>query len=106
MIDFDKIFLDSKSQSIFYKISSGAVIELDEYSAKWLLDFGLITPYPLSSRGNKYVITDIGLLYKQYLDDKTAQSKRREKQERFRTWFAIILSNLIALAALITSILK
>ncbi|MEQ2655944.1 hypothetical protein AAAT68_03645 [Lawsonibacter asaccharolyticus] len=106
MINFDKIFLDSRSRSILDEISSGMVIHLDEYAAKWLLHFDLITPYPLSSRGNEYVITDTGLLYKQYLDDTIAQINRREKQERFRTWFAIIFSNLIALAALITSILK
>lgn len=87
MINFDKIFLDSRSRSILDEISSGMVIHLDEYAAKWLLHFDLITPYPLSSRGNEYVITDTGLLYKQYLDDTIAQINRREKQERFRTWF-------------------
>ena len=39
-------------------------------------------------------------------DEKKKSEKQREKQERFGTWASIIVSNLIAFAALIISIVK
>lgn len=113
MLDFEKIFIPSRDLQILKNIYLGAVLTLHEVDASYLLSLGFIDRYALSQSGNQYVVTQDGIRYMEYLREKEKreedQRKAEEEKEKFNrtsTWVSIIISNLIALAALIISIVK
>lgn len=106
MTDFEKVFLDIRSMHILKEVACGSVLTLHETDARLLLSLGFISKYALSKTEDEYVVSDDGLLYVEFLQSRETAVKEKEKRERFRVWFGIILSNLIALASLIASVLK
>ena len=112
-MEFDNIYLTQEEKGIFESVMYGAIVTLHTVDAEHLLKAGLIAPYALSKTGNQYVVTLKGARYRQYLFDKEAQEKQAvqaqieaERIEKKHFWVSVIVSNLIAFAALIVSILK
>ena len=112
-MDYEKTFLSRRDREIMDAVRYGAVVTLHPVDAEYLISLAFIDPYALSNSGNDYVITADGSRYMEFLEarekaeyEKRKSEKQREKQERFRTWASIIVSNLIAFAALIISIVK
>lgn len=113
MVDFDKIFLSKYDLKIMNAVRFGAVVKLHVAFTEQLLSVDFIAPYAFSETQDEYVITDAGLRYLEYLETKqqAEEQKKREEEKHQRSalkleWVSIIISNLIALAALIVSILK
>lgn len=113
MPDYNQLFLTTQELRILDKISSGAVLRLHAVNAEYLLKLGFISKYNLADRTDEYVVTPEGLRYTEYLDNKRAIDKnlaakqaRKERREMVATWVSIVLSNLIAFAALLISIVK
>jgi hypothetical protein len=109
MLDYNKVFLTSQELRILEEISMGKVLRLHFTSTEHLLELGFISKYALSERTDEYVVTAEGLRYVEYkaaskaLETKQTQKERREMKA---TWVSIFVSNLIAFAALIVSIMK
>lgn len=104
-MDFDKIFMDSRSRQILKTASSGCIVRLHEVSAHYLLSLGFIAEYALSEHGSEYVITDEGLRYEEFISKKELQLYRQERTERtrdLRSW----ITTTIAFLALILSLLS
>lgn len=120
MNDYDLIYLSSRERGILQQIKSGSILKLHTIDANNLLRLGFISLYPLSNSNNEYVITSDGIRYAEYLNDiakEFRKAKEKEQQEESKqekqykqnmilAWISIIVSNLIALAALIVSIVK
>ena len=110
MTDFDKIVLSDNDLQYLESARYGAVLRLHPAVAGHLVKLGFLMPYALSKSDDEFVVTESGMLYADYIDKKEkAERQLREKedsryrQENFREWTGIILSNLMALAALIIS---
>lgn len=109
MKNYDQIFLSDQDIDILNKLVSGQVLCLHCVEAQHLFELGFITKYALSKREDEYVVTADGELYYEYLRKKNsekANSEKAEHNERVREWFAIIVSNLIALASLLIALSK
>ena len=113
MLDFDKVFIPSRDLQILKSIDLGAVLTLHKVDASYLLSLGFIDRYALSQSGDQYVVTQDGIRYMEYLREKEKREEEQRKAEeakdrsnRIATWASIIISNLIALVALIISIVK
>lgn len=79
-------------------------------NAGHLLKLGFLVHYALSKTDDEFVVTEDGMLYANYIDKKKNAEKlleekedSRYQQENFREWTGIIVSNLMAFAALIIS---
>lgn len=112
-MDYEKVFLSEREMETMNDIRYGAVLRLHIVEAEYLLSLNFIAPYALSEREDEYVVTAEGSRYMEYCDRKQLEKKRREAEqkekeelERKATWTSIVVSNLIALAALIVSIVK
>ncbi len=103
MLDFGSVFLSQHELEILRFADTGKVIDVTHVSVSALLSYGFLAPYPLDE--SCYVITPLGCDYCEYLDKKALEKKRRERKESFRFWLPVILSNAMALAALIISII-
>ena len=110
MTDFDKIVLSDNDLQYLESARYGAVLRLHPVVAGHLVKLGFLVPYALSKSDDEFVVTEDGMLYADYIDKKkNAERLLKEKedsryrQENFREWTGIILSNLMALAALIIS---
>lgn len=103
MLDFDAVFLSRNELEILRSADSGKVVDTTHVPVPALLSYGFLSQYPLNK--NQYVITPLGCDYCEYLDRKSLEKKRRERKESFRFWLPVILSNVMALAALIISII-
>lgn len=103
MLDFDAVFLSQNELETLRSADAGKVIDATHVPVPALLSYGFLSQYPLNK--NQYVITPLGCDYCEYLDRKALEKKRRERKESFRFWLPIILSNVMALAALIISII-
>lgn len=102
-MDFDKIFLDSRSQKILRSAASGGIIRLHPVDAAFLLSLGFISEYALSEHGSEYVITPDGLRYEEYLEKIEAQRHKQERAEKIRnlrSWTTTIISFLALLLSL------
>lgn len=104
ILDFEKVHLSTSDLRILNAASVGKVIDCHPIYAEYLLTLGFLTRYALSDTDSQFVITDMGLRYKEYLATEAANAVKRAKQEKFRYWFGVILSNAIAILALIVSI--
>ncbi|OUN38624.1 hypothetical protein B5G28_08505 [Faecalibacterium sp. An77] len=112
-MDYDKVYLSERERNVMNDIRYGAVLRLHIVEAKYLLSMRFIAPYALSEQDDEYVVTAEGCRYMEYLDQKQQEKKlseiaqkQKEAFDRKATWASIIISNLIALAALIVSIVK
>lgn len=112
-MDYEKVFLSEREMKIMNDIRYGAVLRLHIVEAEYLLSLDFIAPYALSERDDEYVVTAEGCRYLEYCDQKKrekelseAAQKEKEAFERKATWISIVVSNVIALAALIVSIVK
>lgn len=110
---YDNVFLTKRDIEIMDKIRYGAVLYLHIADAQFLLRLGFIAPYALSDAGDEYVVSAEGCRYMEYLDNKREnenakklKEKQKEEKEWRLQWASIIISNGIALAALIVSIMK
>lgn len=103
MLDFDAVFLSRNELETLRSADTGKVIDATHVPVPALLSYGFLSQYPLNK--NQYVITPLGCDYCEYLDRKSLEKKRRERKESFRFWLPVILSNVMALAALIISII-
>lgn len=103
MLDFDAVFLSQNELETLRSADAGKVIDATHVPVPALLSYGFLSPYPLNK--SQYVITPLGCDYCEYLDRKALEKKRRERKESFRFWLPVILSNVMALAALIISII-
>lgn len=103
MLDFDAVFLSRNELETLRSADAGKVIDATHVPVPALLSYGFLSQYPLNK--NQYVITPLGCDYCEYLDRKALEKKRRERKESFRFWLPVILSNVMALAALIISII-
>lgn len=103
MLDFDAVFLSQNELETLRSADAGKVIDATHVPVPALLSYGFLSQYPLNK--NQYVITPLGCDYCEYLDRKALEKKRRERKESFRFWLPVILSNVVALAALIISII-
>lgn len=103
MLDFDAVFLSRSELETLRSADAGKVIDATHVPVPALLSYGFLSQYPLNK--NQYVITPLGCDYCEYLDRKALEKKRRERKESFRFWLPVILSNVMALAALIISII-
>lgn len=103
MLDFDAVFLSQNELETLRSADAGKVIDATHVPVPALLSYGFLSQYPLNK--NQYVITPLGCDYCEYLDRKGLEKKRRERKESFRFWLPVILSNVMALAALIISII-
>ncbi len=103
MLDFDAVFLSQNELETLRSADAGKVIDATHVPVPALLSYGFLSQYPLNK--NQYVITPLGCDYCEYLDRKALEKKRRERKESFRFWLPVILSNVMALAALIISII-
>lgn len=103
MLDFDAVFLSQNELETLRFADAGKVIDATHVPVPALLSYGFLSQYPLNK--NQYVITPLGCDYCEYLDRKALEKKRRERKESFRFWLPVILSNVMALAALIISII-
>lgn len=112
-MDYDKVYLSERERNVMSDIRYGAVLRLHIVESEYLLSLHFIAPYALSDRDDEYVVTTEGRRYMEYLDQKQreekiseAAQKKKDAFDRKATWASIIVSNLIALAALIVSIVK
>lgn len=105
-MDYDKVYLSERERNVMNDIRYGAVLRLHIVEAEYLLSMRFIAPYALSEQDDEYVVTAEGCRYMEYIDHKQREKKLSEAAERKATWASIIISNLIALAALIVSIVK
>jgi hypothetical protein len=103
MTDFDKIVLSDDDVRYLEMARYGAILHLHPVNAGHLLKLGFLVHYALSE-------TEDGMLYANYIDKKKDAEKlleekenSRYQQENFREWTGIIVSNLMAFAALIIS---
>lgn len=103
MLDFDSVFLSQNELETLRSADAGKVIDATHVPVPAFLSYGFLSQYPLNK--NQYVITPLGCDYCEYLDRKALEKKRRERKESFRFWLPVILSNVMALAALIISII-
>lgn len=110
MTDFDKIVLSDDDVRYLEMARYGAVLHLHPVNAGHLVKLGFLAPYALSKSDDEFVVTENGILYADYIDKKKNAERllketedSRYRQENFREWVGIILSNLMALAALIVS---
>lgn len=103
MLDFDAVFLSQNELETLRSADAGKVIDATHVPVPALLSYGFLSQYPLNK--NQYVITPLGCDYCEYLDRKALEKKRRERKESFRFWLPVILSNVMAIAALIISII-
>lgn len=103
MLDFDAVFLSQNELETLRSADAGKVIDATHVPVPALLSYGFLSQYPLNK--NQYVITPLGCDYCEYLDRKALEKRRRERKESFRFWLPVILSNVMALAALIISII-
>lgn len=103
MLDFDAVFLSRNELETLRSADAGKVIDATHVPVPALLSYGFLSQYPLNK--NQYVITPLGCDYCEFLDRKVLEKKRRERKESFRFWLPVILSNVMALAALIISII-
>lgn len=110
MTDFDKIVLSDNDSQYLELARYGAVLHLHPVDAGHLVKLGFLAPYALSKSDNEFVVTENGMLYADYIDKKKKAErllKEREdsryRQENFREWTGIILSNLMAFVALLIS---
>ena len=97
MTDFDKIVLSDDDVRYLEMARYGAILHLHPVNAGHLLKLGFLVHYALSETDN-------------YIDKKKDAEKlleekenSRYQQENFREWTGIIVSNLMAFAALIIS---
>lgn len=112
-VDYDKVYLSNRELNVMNDIRYGAVLRLHVVESEYLLSLHFIVPYALSERDDEYVVTTEGCRYMEYLDQKQrekkfieAAQKKKDAFDRKATWTSIVVSNLIALAALIVSIVK
>lgn len=99
-INFKNIFISSEDLKILSSARCGNVITVHPVSAKFLIDYGFLSPYALSNTDNEFVITPLGMLYSEYLDnilvEKTTEEKRFKLTE-IRSWVSLFIS-IIAIA--------
>ena len=93
MTDFDKIVLSDDDVRYLEMARYGAILHLHPVNAGHLLKLGFLVHYALSETDDEFVVTEDGMLY----------ANSRYQQENFREWTGIIVSNLMAFAALIIS---
>ena len=110
MMDFDKVVLSEDDMRYLELARYGAVLHLHPVDAGHLVELGFLAPYALSKTGDEFVVTETGTLYTRYIDRKKRSEQivedresSRYRQENFREWTGIIISNLMAFAALILS---
>ena len=110
MTDFDKIVLSDDDVRYLEMARYGAILHLHPVNAGHLLKLGFLVHYALSETDDEFVVTEDGMLYANYIDKKKNAEKlleekedSRYQQENFREWTGIIVSNLMAFAALIIS---
>ena len=110
MMDFDKVVLLEDDMRYLELARYGAVLHLHPVDAGLLRELGFLAPYALSKTGDEFVVTETGTLYTSYIDRKKRSEQivedresSRYRQENFREWTGIIVSNLMAFAALILS---
>lgn len=103
MIDFSTVFLSRDDLNLLHAAEYGKVLDATHISLRTLTEYGFVEPYRSSDR--EFVITPLGLHYCEYIDRKVAESRKRERKESFRFWLPVVLSNIMALAALIISII-
>ena len=107
-IDYSKIVLTEEQQTIFNKFAKRdkVLLSLDEYNA--LRKTSLLLP-AINENSTWFGITEGGIceLSKYGKAYRTFQKKslKKEKTESFRFWLPLVISNCIAVAALIVAIL-
>lgn len=117
-MNFESIFLMPRELQTMESIRYGAVLRLHIVEAQYLLSAGFISPYALSERDDEYVVTPEGCRYMEYFDrlqaEKKSEQLQKEKEQAAQrkseraghilAWASMIVSNVIAFAALIVSI--
>ena len=110
MTDFAKIVLSDDDARYLEMARYGAILHLQPVNAGHLLKLGFLAHYALSEMDDEFVVTEDGMLYADYIDKKKNAEKlleekeaSRYQQENFREWTGIIVSNLMAFAALVIS---
>lgn len=106
MLNYRDLYLSDCDLQILDSISSGAVLTLNESTADFLLSVNFIAPYTLSGSGNQYVITPEGLRFREFWNKQKERAQKEKRRESIQIWVPIIVSNIIALMALLISALK